>query len=80
MDHLLRQIGSKGPYTRCAFAVELHTNPRTRNGFSRIRQYESHDTSAFALMKKPIPCPPFRVLSSSAEPAMDTSLVKERTE
>ncbi|MCU7928285.1 MAG: hypothetical protein KZQ97_17860 [Candidatus Thiodiazotropha sp. (ex Dulcina madagascariensis)] len=80
VDHLLRQIGSKGPYTRCAFAVELHTNPRTRNGFSRIRQYESHDTSAFALMKKPIPCPPFRVLSSSAEPAMDTSLVKERTE
>jgi hypothetical protein len=50
---LLRQVGSKGPYTRCAFAVELHTWPRTRNGYTRIRQYEDHDTSAFALMKKP---------------------------
>ena len=50
--YLLRQIGSKGPYTRCSFAVELHTYPRTRNGFSRIRDYEDHDTSAFALMAK----------------------------
>lgn len=49
---LLRQIGAKGPYTRCSFAVELHTYPRTRNGFSRIRDYEDHDTSAFALMAK----------------------------
>jgi len=53
VDHLLRKIGAKGPYSRCAFAVELHTWPRTRNGYSRIRQYEDHDTSAFALMKKP---------------------------
>jgi len=50
---LLAQIGSKGPYNRCAFAVELHTNPRTRDGYSAIRQYEDHDTSAFALMQKP---------------------------
>jgi len=49
---LLRQIGTKGPYTRCSFAVELHTFPRTRNGFTRIRNYEDHDTSAFALMAK----------------------------
>ncbi len=47
---LLRQIGAKGPYTRCAFAVELHTWPRNRDGYSRIRAYEDHDTSAFALM------------------------------
>ena len=51
VELLLRQVGAKGPYTRCAFAVELHTYPRSRNGFSRIREYESHDTSAFALMQ-----------------------------
>ncbi|HDK44465.1 MAG TPA: hypothetical protein ENG91_07970 [Desulfobacteraceae bacterium] len=50
-DYLLRKIGAKGPYSRCTFAVELHTWPRTRNGYSHIRQYEDHDTSAFALMK-----------------------------
>jgi hypothetical protein len=49
---LLKQIGTKGPYTRCSFAVELHTYPRIRNGFSRIRDYEDHDTSTFALMAK----------------------------
>lgn len=53
VEYLLRQVAGKGPYDRCAFAVELHTNPRTRNGYSTIRQYESHDTSAFALMEAP---------------------------
>jgi hypothetical protein len=53
VSHLLREVGGKGPYPRCAFAVELHAYPRTRDGYSRIRQYESHDTSAFALMANP---------------------------
>jgi hypothetical protein len=39
-------------FDQCAFAAELHTWPRTRDGISRIRAYEAHDTSAFALMKK----------------------------
>ncbi|MCH5375943.1 MAG: hypothetical protein JJ992_18390 [Planctomycetes bacterium] len=47
---LLAAVSGKGPFDRCAFAVELHTYPRTRDGFARIRQYEDHDTSAFALM------------------------------
>jgi hypothetical protein len=37
-------------YSQCAFAAHLHTWPRTRDGYSRIRAYESHDTSAFALI------------------------------
>jgi hypothetical protein len=41
-----------GSFPQCAFAVELHTYPRTRNGYSRIRAYEAHDTAAFAL--KPV--------------------------
>jgi hypothetical protein len=56
VQNLLRQIikdgQSYGPYDQCAFAVELHTWPRTRDGYSRIRAYEAHDTSAFALVKK----------------------------
>lgn len=52
VQSLLRQVGSYGPYEQCAFAVELHTWPRTRDGYSRIRAYEAHDTSAFALVKK----------------------------
>lgn len=51
VNYLLREVNGKGPYTRCAFAAELHTYPRTRDGYSRIRQYEAHDTSAFALME-----------------------------
>ncbi len=39
-------------FDRCAFAAELHTWPTTRDGVSRIRAYEAHDTSAFALVKK----------------------------
>lgn len=38
-----------GSFPQCAFAVELHTYPRTRDGYSRIRAYEAHDTAAFAL-------------------------------
>ena len=41
-----------GPYSKCAFAVELHTWPRTRDGYGRVRAYEDHDTSAFALVEK----------------------------
>ena len=37
-------------YAQCAFAAGLHTWPRTRDGHSRIRAYEAHDTSAFALI------------------------------
>jgi hypothetical protein len=37
-------------YAQCAFAADLHTWPRTRDGHSRIRAYEAHDTSAFALV------------------------------
>ena len=40
-----------GSYPRCAFAVELHTYPRTRDGYSRIRAYEDHATAAFALIE-----------------------------
>ncbi len=36
-------------FTQCAFAVELHTYPRTRDGYSQIRVYEDHATAAFAL-------------------------------
>jgi len=38
-----------GSFPQCAFAVELHTYPRTRNGYTRIREYEAHGTAAFAL-------------------------------
>jgi hypothetical protein len=50
--NLLRKVGTKGPYTRCAFTVYLHTWPRTRDGRGRIRAYEAGDTSAFTLNKK----------------------------
>lgn len=52
VQSLLKQIGPYGPFDQCAFAVELHTWPRTRDGYTRIRAYESHDTAAFALVKK----------------------------
>jgi hypothetical protein len=39
-------------YGRCSFSVYLHTYPLTRNGQSRIRDYESSDTSNFALVEK----------------------------
>ena len=29
-----------GSHPQCAFAIELHTYPRTRNGYTRIRAYE----------------------------------------
>jgi len=53
ISDLLRGVGSYGPYEDCSFAIELHTWPRARNGYTRIREYEAHDTSAFALMLKP---------------------------
>jgi hypothetical protein len=37
-------------YDRCTFAVNLHTYPRARNGYYRIREYEGHDVAAFALV------------------------------
>jgi hypothetical protein len=37
---------------RCAFAVRLHTYPRTRNGYYLIREYKANDVGAFALVKK----------------------------
>lgn len=37
-------------YGRCSFAVNLHTWPRTRNGYYRIREYEDHDVAAFAIV------------------------------
>jgi len=56
VNDLLQQVvwqgKSYGPYSQCAFAVELHTWPRTRDGYYRIRAYEAHDTSAFALVAK----------------------------
>lgn len=48
---LLGLVGSKGPYEQCAFAIGLHTWPRTRDGYTRIRAYEAWDNSAFALVK-----------------------------
>jgi hypothetical protein len=39
-----------GSNHRCAFAIELHTYPRTRNGYTRIRAYEAHATAAFAMI------------------------------
>lgn len=39
-------------YDQCAFAIGLHNYPRTRYGQSRIRAYETYDTSAFVLVKK----------------------------
>jgi hypothetical protein len=51
VDHLLRNVNGHGPFDKCAFAVWLHVYPRTRNGRERIRAYEAHDTSAFALIK-----------------------------
>lgn len=41
---------NRGPFDRCAFAVNLHTNPRTRDGYGRIRRYEAHDVGAFAVV------------------------------
>lgn len=41
-----------GAFDRCAFAIWLHSWPRTRDGHSRIRAYEAGDSSAFALVKK----------------------------
>lgn len=49
---LLRQVGGRGPYTQCAFSIDLHTWPRTRDGHGRIRAYEAHDNSAFTLLKE----------------------------
>jgi hypothetical protein len=40
-----------GVYDQCAFSVWLHTYPRTRDGHSRIREYEDSDRSSFALTK-----------------------------
>lgn len=48
---LLRLVNLYGPYERCTFAVELHTYPRHRNGYTQIRAYEDHDTATFALVK-----------------------------
>ncbi len=39
-------------YDRCAFAVRLHTYPRTRDGYDLIREYEASDVAAFALVAK----------------------------
>ena len=39
-----------GTYGQCAFSVQLHTYPRTRDGYSPIREYESHAVAAFALV------------------------------
>lgn len=39
-------------YSRCAFAVRLHTYPRTRDGYDRIREYEASDVAAFALVEQ----------------------------
>ncbi len=39
-------------YGRCAFAVRLHTYPRTRNGYHPIREYEDTDVGAFALVEE----------------------------
>jgi hypothetical protein len=41
-----------GVFSRCAFSVNLHTWPRTRNGHGRIRAYEAHDNSAFAIVER----------------------------
>jgi hypothetical protein len=38
-----------GLFPQCAFEVELHTYPRTRNGYNRIQAYETRDIAAFAL-------------------------------
>jgi hypothetical protein len=38
-------------YDQCSFGVWLHTWPRTRDGYTRIRAYEADDSSAFALVK-----------------------------
>ena len=51
VDDLLRATGGKGPFSRCSFAVHLHTYPRTRDGYGRIRAYESSDSSTFALVE-----------------------------
>lgn len=39
-------------YSQCAFSVTLHTYPRTRNGYHRIREYEASHVGAFALVAK----------------------------
>jgi hypothetical protein len=44
-----------GTYPRCAFAAHLHTFPRTRDGYYRIRVYEAHDVGAFALVQAQTP-------------------------
>lgn len=44
-------------YPQCAFSVGLHTWPRTRNGYDRIRAYERSDVSAFALTLKKAAAP-----------------------
>jgi hypothetical protein len=44
-----------GIYPQCAFAAHLHTFPRTRDGYYRIRAYEAHDVAAFALVQAQTP-------------------------
>lgn len=39
-----------GSHSQCAFAIRLHTYPRTRNGYDYIREYEASDVAAFALV------------------------------
>ena len=46
VQHLLEN------FEQCAFTVWIKTWPRTRDGYTRIRKYESDDSSAFALMNK----------------------------
>ena len=37
---------------RCSYSIQLHTYPKTRNGYSTIREYEDHDISSFAVVPK----------------------------
>ncbi|MBK3332045.1 hypothetical protein GWK41_03055 [Persephonella atlantica] len=39
-------------HKNCSFSIRLHTYPKTRDGYSRIRAYENADISSFALSEK----------------------------
>ena len=41
-----------GADDRCSYSIQLHTYPKTRNGYSTIREYENHDVSSFAVVPK----------------------------
>jgi len=52
-EDLYMSIGELlGSDDKCSFTIQLHTYPKTRDGYSTIRIYENHDISSFAVVPK----------------------------